>query len=30
MTGPLEMVGDDAPLCADGVCEILETAIEDL
>lgn len=22
MTGPFEMVGDDAPLCEDGVCEI--------
>jgi hypothetical protein len=22
MTGPLEIVGDDAPVCEDGVCEI--------
>lgn len=22
MTGPLEIVGDDAPLCEDGVCAV--------
>jgi hypothetical protein len=22
MTGPLEIVGDDAPTCVDGVCEL--------
>ena len=22
MIGPFEMVGDDAPVCEDGVCEI--------
>jgi len=22
MTGPLELVGDDAPTCDDGVCDV--------
>jgi len=22
MTGPFEIVGDDAPVCVDGVCEL--------
>ena len=22
MTGPFEVVGDDAPVCVDGVCEL--------
>lgn len=22
MTGPFELVGDDAPVCVDGVCEL--------
>jgi hypothetical protein len=28
MTGPFEMVGDDAPICEDGVCEIPETGAD--
>jgi len=26
VTGPFEVVGDDAPVCVDGVCELPSTA----
>lgn len=29
MTGPFEVVGDDAPVCVDGVCELPSQPTDD-